>query len=542
VTDRAEWSSGNSDVADVREGKITAYETGQANITASYGGKTVTITVDVSVPRKLEADRELVSLRKGERAEIALTAHYADGSTEDVTKLAEWTSDNEDAVLVRDGMVSALDSGEAQVTARYGGKVAVVAVEVDAVARLEANPSRIAMQQGDTRQVTVTAVYPDGSTEDVTTRAEWSTDDEAVATVRNGVITAEDSGEAVVTARFGNKRVEIRVSIGALERLTPSHRIVILQKGEQQQIRLTAAYGDGTSEDVTSEAEWSVRSDRIAEVHNGLVTALDNGKTAVIARYEGETLEIPLEVAIAEKLVASEKAISLKTGETLQLTLTAVFSDGTTRDVTSKAEWSSRSFNVADVDDLHHKGLVTAAGYGKTTITAKYGGKSVSIRVEVDKLKYLQTNVKTLEMNAGQTGSIVLTATYIDGTESNVTSRAEWKSSNGMVADIKDGKVTAYTKGRTTITAKFAGKTAKVIVTVKSGSKKRGCLMPCSSAASATVLPAFFAFARSSLSRPSRSKIGLRSSGAFSLPLPFLSCGIGLSCALPNLYDGFSSR
>lgn len=45
--------------------------------------------------------------------------------------------------------------------------------------------------------------------------------------------------------------------------------------------------------------------------------------------------------------------------------------------------------------------------------------------------------------------------------------RAEWKSSNNLVADIRNGTVTAFTKGRITITAMFAGETAKVIVTVK---------------------------------------------------------------------------
>jgi uncharacterized protein YjdB len=51
------WHSDQPDVAAVYKGKITAISTGQAVITAKYGGKTATITVYVETARKLEADK-----------------------------------------------------------------------------------------------------------------------------------------------------------------------------------------------------------------------------------------------------------------------------------------------------------------------------------------------------------------------------------------------------------------------------------------------------------------------------------------------------
>ncbi|GAB2703174.1 hypothetical protein ACFQWB_01545 [Paenibacillus thermoaerophilus] len=89
VTDLAKWSSSNPDVAGVNKGLISAYEAGMASVTASYGGKTVQINVDVEVPRYLELSQTALSMRSKETAGIALKAAYVDGTTEDVTGKAK---------------------------------------------------------------------------------------------------------------------------------------------------------------------------------------------------------------------------------------------------------------------------------------------------------------------------------------------------------------------------------------------------------------------------------------------------------------------
>ena len=74
-------------------------------------------------------------------------------------------------------------------------------------------------------------------------------------------------------------------------------------------------------------------------------------------------------------------------GQTAQLSMTAVFSDGTTRDVTREVEWALFRPLIASIDG----GLVTARAVGSTTFQATYQGRRslvglVSVAVPADRL------------------------------------------------------------------------------------------------------------------------------------------------------------
>lgn len=464
VTDGAEWSSSDQGVAVVSKGSVKALDSGEATITAKYGDKSVTVSIEVDPAAKLTADQVKFDVQPGDAVQVKLTATYADESTGDVTGKATWSTSNASFATVDDGTIVAIDRGEATITAKYGKKSVKIAVSIGALDTLTISEKTLVMKEDDRQQLTVTAKYKDGTIKNVTDDAEWTSSSTAIAEVSDGLVTAWSSGKATITAKFGEKSVTATAQVELADKLSASHRSVILRKGQNAQVTLTATYSDGTTEDVTAKADWSVQSAKVAEVSGGLVTAFERGKTTLVAKYGSKTLSIPLEVDYAAKLTLGKKELLLKSGLTEQLTLTATFSDGTTQDVSGEAEWSARSYKIADVSDT---GLVSAVAYGKTSVTAKFGGRSVSVAVEVDSLKYLKSNVKTIEMSVGQKKNIVLTATYKDGTVGDVTERAEWKSSRENSADIMDGMITAYEKGTSSITAKFGGKTVSIKVIVK---------------------------------------------------------------------------
>jgi hypothetical protein len=66
-------------------------------------------------------------------------------------------------------------------------------------------------------------------------------------------------------------------------------------------------------------------------------------------------------------------------GETSQLTATATFSDGTTRDVTAEARWSADHVTVVSV----RLGLLTSVDYGRCNVTVVYNGRSARVPVRV---------------------------------------------------------------------------------------------------------------------------------------------------------------
>lgn len=547
VTSLATWTSSNQSIAYASKGKITAVAAGEADITATYGGASTTIHVEIGVTKKLVLSKTTVSLKKGGTASITATAYYTDGTTEDVTSQVTWNSENEEVAYASKGTITAYASGETTLTATYGGKSASVDVEVDTASSLKVSSSSLDLQEDDSEQLTLTVTYSDGTTEDVTDSATWTSTDTSVATVSKGLVQAVGNGNTTIKATFGKKTVSVKVSVGEVNSLSISDRklvmsiddeesltltakfadgtkkdvtkeatwtsssssvaevssdgvvtaiasgkatitatygdstitvsvevaqsqyltlnknVLVMEKGDEEQLELTATFSDGSSDDVTDDAVWSISSSKVGQVINGKVTAYATGKATITAKFGGKTIQIPLEVEVAKKLTASVKLVSMKTGDQQQIELTATYSDDSTKVVTTEADWSSRNFKVADVSS----GLVTAAGSGKTTIVAKYGGKTVNVQVEVDILKYLQTSAKRLELSVGESESVTLTATYSDATEGDVTSAAVWKSSNDNVADVKDGVITAYKKGTAVITAKYSNKTAKLTVVVK---------------------------------------------------------------------------
>ncbi|KAG4252124.1 hypothetical protein PC116_g329 [Phytophthora cactorum] len=533
VTTLADWSSSNEKIADVLKGTITGYAAGSAVITAKYGTKTVTIDVDVDRTSNLKIDQQklffklsntdrskqlkltaiypdssdsdvtntavwtssnekvatvykgqitavgqdtaryldvvdvqdklAMSLTGTKEKELTVNAEYVDGTTENVTSKATWTSSDEDIVYVSGGKLTAYKSGQATVTVAYGGKTVKITVSVDVPDKYEMQNKKKSIGVGDTFTAEVLAVYGDTS-EVVTKDVEWSSSSDKIAEVsKDGEVKGIAVGKATITAKVDGKTLTMSVEVGMASGLEADVNFIALASKETQQVTLTGTDEDGNTLDVTSEATWKTSNARIADVKKGLVTANGSGKVNITAEYGSQKVTIAVEVDVVARIEASEPALSLKTGDSADLTVTAYLSDGSERDVTDKAEWKTNSYKVAQVT----KGKVKATGSGKAKITAKYGSKTVTVAVDVDTLKYLQTDKVTLTMKPGDKVTLVATATYVDGSEANVSKPALWKSSRIATASVKDGVIQANGKGKATITVTYAGVKTKVAVVVE---------------------------------------------------------------------------
>ncbi|NRS50617.1 Ig-like domain-containing protein [Brevibacillus sp. HB2.2] len=464
VTSKVEWSSDNADVVFANGKTVSAYKSGTANVTAKYGGKTATLVVDVDVPQNLTADITTVAIPVGGAKQVTVKAAYpGGGSAEDVTQKVVWSSSAPNVASVRQGLITGVSTGSATVTATYGTRTVNISVSVGVMQTLTVDKKKIVLANGKSETVKLTAAYADGTNKDVTDTATWSTASAAVAEVMNGKITATGSGKTTVTGTFDGKSVTIAVEVDQATNLSVDPRMLILNVNESKDIKLSATNSAGNSDNVTNDAEWSSSSLKVADVVNGRVTGLSNGRATITAKYGGKSISIPVEVGIVSKLEADKRFVSTKSNSNVQVTLTATFSDGRTMDVTNLADWKTSNYKVADVT----KGLVSGRAYGKTTVTARYNDKSVSIPVDVDMLKYLKTDVVQLVMNKGETKQVSAIATYMDGSEQNVSKPALWTTTRLLVADVKDGVIKATGSGKATIYVQYGGKKTPIVVTVR---------------------------------------------------------------------------
>ena len=277
-TDAVEWSSSDESVATVANGTVTAKDVGTATITAKAGSKTATCEVTV-VPKEVPATAITLSdttfnLQKGDTATLTATV-TPDNSTDTV----EWSSSDETVVTVANGTVTAKGFGTATITAKAGSKTAtcevtVVPKEIPATA-ITLSDTTLNLQKGNTATLTAT-VTPENSTDAV----EWSSSDESVATIANGVVTAKGIGTATITAKAGSKTATCEVTVVPKEipatAITLSNTTLNLQKGDTATLTATV-----TPDNSTDAVEWSSSDETIATVANGTVTAVGKGSANI---------------------------------------------------------------------------------------------------------------------------------------------------------------------------------------------------------------------------------------------------------------------
>tara|TARA_R110000744_G_scaffold366517_1_gene475606 strand:+ start:2409 stop:4007 length:1599 start_codon:yes stop_codon:yes gene_type:complete len=117
--------------------------------------------------------------------------------------------------------------------------------------------------------------------------------------------------------------------------------------------------------------------------------------------------------------------------------------------------WSSTDSSVATVNN----GMISALGFGTTSITASVNGKSASCDVEV-LLMELQLNQSELSLKSGNNSTLNVTTEIGDA---NVL----WETSNPTIANVVEGVVTALKSGSVIISATVAGVSASCAVTVE---------------------------------------------------------------------------
>jgi len=167
---------------------------------------------------------------------------------------------------------------------------------------LTVTPATATILEGGTQQYSAFLNYSNGYQLDVTQSANWSVADNTLASVNAGLVTGIQAGQTTISVDFNGftdtavlivnpvvNPVPVNVSV------TPNETTV--KKGSTQQFIATMGYSDGTSVDVTSQADWSVANAEIASITNsGLATGTGEGETLVSATYKGLTGNANLKV------------------------------------------------------------------------------------------------------------------------------------------------------------------------------------------------------------------------------------------------------
>ena len=346
----------------------------------------------------------------------------------------------------------------------------------------------LSLTEGESATLTAT-VEPENATDKAIV---WTSSDNAVATVENGVVTAVKAGTATITAACGSAKAECTVTVTAAPAGPLSVKVgtaaypVKPIDGQAGKYHAAVPYGSNATIEVKDAAFLMVMNSKggylndegsnpftltAAQLDKLLINkdipftpANSASKVAYLSIMDvmaGTTYELYIELTReavpATGVTLNETALSLHPTE--KATLAATVAPENTTDT---LVWTSSNDAVATVKD----GVVTAVKEGKATITAACGNAKAECVVTV--LPPIPATGVTLDKTAlklyeGDAAKLTATVEPENTTDKTIV----WTSSDKTIATVKDGTVTAVKAGTATITAACGEAKATCAVTVK---------------------------------------------------------------------------
>lgn len=317
------------------------------------------------------------------------------------------------------------------------------------VAGVSLDKTEIVLVEGSNQTLTATVEPTNATNKGVT----WSSSNNEIATVNNGVVTAVKEGTATITVTTaeGGKTATCKVTVNApqtkpVTNVTLEPNTLTLEVGKSETLTAKVEPSDATNQNV----KWESNNPDIVTVEqDGTVRAVGVGEAAITAKAGDKTATCTVTVAKADVAVESvtltPSSLALTVGQEGTLTATVSPDNATDRTVT----WESNATNVATVDN---SGKVTAVSEGTATITAKAGEQTATCTVTVTKVDVKVTQITISgknTLNVNETTTLIANVQPGDATNNTVV----WTSENPDVVKVENGKVTALMPGQAVIKA-----------------------------------------------------------------------------------------
>jgi len=378
ITQQAQWTSSDNNIASVNNGFIFGASVGSATVFVSSGPAHASITVTVTAPPALvsiEVYPQNPSIALNGTQLFRATGIYADKSTKDLTQTATWTSSDTGVASISNiGLASGVGYGVTTISATSGAITGSTGLSVG-LQSIAVLPANVNIDLNGTQQYTATGTFGDSSTHDVSTAVDW-------AVFRNGVATISSSGMAsgvavggtLIQARngqFGAIQGSTGLMVGLVS-LELNPNAMSLAVSESTSLTVIGDFVDGSRAPVPAFVSWVSSNPGVATVSSkGVVTGVAAGVTRVTASFgTGFNVSAPVFVGLTSVAISPGNP-TIPLGTMQQFTVNGSFNDSVTRELSAYVlGWSSSAPGVATINSA---GLATSHGQGQTQITASLG-------------------------------------------------------------------------------------------------------------------------------------------------------------------------
>ena len=145
------------------------------------------------------------SITTGASQQFTATGNLSDGSTQNLTAQATWSSSSGTVRVGPTGLATTSSAGTATITAQSGTITGstVLTVSGPALLSITVTPANPSIGAGTSQQFTATGTFADGSTQNLTTQVTWTSSSGTVHIGSTGLATTSSGGTATITAQSG---------------------------------------------------------------------------------------------------------------------------------------------------------------------------------------------------------------------------------------------------------------------------------------------------------------------------------------------------
>lgn len=457
-----------------------------AQITASSEGVVsppITIDIGVRVQQGLAiTPANPPTLPLGMEVTFSASALFADGTTGTPTAPVTWTSSSPTIAIAAKTATTAVATanavGTAVITAKSGYATASMTLTVSGLMAtgLTINPASFSLAAGQQQQLNAVATLSDSSTLDVTSLVGW-VPPAGVTISASGL--AQPTGSAAANENVAAKLVTTTNTYNATAAVALGPPVpvslavypagaVATVGGPNVDYTVLATYSDGTVGALPASASpsWLSSNTTVAQVNaSSGVASPGSAGVSVISVTVAVTASLTLTASATLTLTAATlKSFSVTPlnssvagGQSAQLSATAIYSDGTTVDLTDSVTWApSTSVNS-------HTGLVTIATPGANnpiTATVTWQSGTVSAQANVTVTLPVVKSIaisppSSTQLASGQSAQLTAVATLSDGTTAPPSLTFNWNSSAQSIISVvpTTGVVTAAAAGGSLVLA-----------------------------------------------------------------------------------------
>lgn len=458
------WSSDNSAVASVSNGKVTANKPGTAVIKVVTNDLSKEAACTVTVKRhaeSVELSQKEIKLYLGENRSLTATVLPSDASDKNVT----WSSSNPNVATVSTaGNVVSKSVGTTVITVKTadGGHQAschvTVLEPVVYATSLTITPQALNMNIGESASLTL-QMLPSNANEKLV----WESDNESVARVVNGDITAVGVGVAKIMVK-GKNVTSNEVTVTVIDKfavtgvkLNESEKS--LQVGDSFTLTATVLPEDARDKTVT----WSSDKESVATVKDGVVTAVSPGTAIIKVTAGAGAFSATCSVTVEERIIEiteisypeDNQTINLKMGESYTIKVKVAPDNANEILKVSPAINCPVTWKRDKVQGTPYWNVTVTAiykeGRGSLAIDSKSYSTQCFVKVTKVPVSGITLDMSETSMRVGQTLTLTPKVSPSDASIKDVI----WDSSDKSVAYVsQSGIVTAKSGGKVFITAK----------------------------------------------------------------------------------------